>query len=78
MALNNTEQEMMWINSYNDLIELIEDHSPAYIVLPNYIEANLDTTETWIQSAAYDSNKIIFNVDYYKGKLSVFIDKEKV
>ncbi|MDE1461030.1 hypothetical protein [Spartinivicinus poritis] len=75
MSLSNTEKEMVWVEAWNDLYDLIEKYPGGYILLPDYIETNKESAEGWIQNAAYESNRIVFNIEYFKGKKSIFINK---
>lgn len=73
--LSNVDQEGLWIDGWNDLYDLIETNPEAYLVLPEYIQTDIDGAQQWIQDAAYNGFKTRFELGYYKGRLSIFIDK---
>ncbi|MCX4024688.1 hypothetical protein H0A36_09700 [Endozoicomonas sp. SM1973] len=75
MVFSNTEKEIIWVDTWNDLYDLIEKYPGGYILLPDYIETDKEGAEGWIQNAAYESNRIVFKVEYFKGKESIFINK---
>jgi len=75
MALSNLEQEEIWLQGWDGLDELIEKTPNCYLLIPEYIEVSLSEAQGWIQDAAYESNRVIFNIEYYKGKNSILISK---
>jgi len=75
MSLNNAEQEGVWIDAWNDLSDLLDEYPKAYILLPDYKIVNREEAEGWIQDAAYGSNRIKFEIIWFKGKRSVFLSK---
>ncbi|MGH1428617.1 MAG: hypothetical protein ACRBEE_11810 [Arenicella sp.] len=76
MTLSNTEQEMVWINAWNDLAALIQQYPDAFILTPDFTEVSKEEAESWIQRSAYESNTISFRADYFKGITSIFIHQE--
>ena len=76
MTLSNLEQEETWLNAWDDLDVLILKNPDCYILVPEYVEVSLDEAQTWVQEAAYESNRIKLSVEFYKGKKSILIDKE--
>ena len=75
MTLSNLAQEDIWLDAWDDLYDLIKKYPKGYILIPEYTEVDLDTAQGWIQDAAYDSNRIIFSVTYFKGRESILINK---
>ncbi len=73
MSLSNTDKEMLWIDSWNDLYDLIENHGVEYLLLENYQEVTLERAQGFIQDSAYESKSVDFKIDYYKGKKSILI-----
>jgi len=73
MSLSNTDKEMLWIDSWNDLYDLIENHRVEYLLLENYQEVTLERAQGFIQDSAYESKSVDFKIDYYKGKKSILI-----
>ncbi len=73
--LSNLEQEETWLKGWDELDILIEKHPGCYLLLPEYSEVSLGEAHQWIQDAAYESNRTIFKIEYYKGKSSILINK---
>jgi hypothetical protein len=72
--MSNCKQEMMWVDGWNELSELLEDLPNAYIlIVPEFRAVTLDDAREWIQNAAYKNYKTIFNLGYYQGTKSIFI-----
>lgn len=78
MTLSNTEQETIWINAWNEIHELVLRLPDSYILLPEFQEVTCEDAKSWIQDRAYESYKIKFSIDFYKGKKSIFINKVRV
>ncbi len=74
MTLSNSEQEMVWVDAWNDLYELIGKFPEGCILLPEFQEATKEEAKGWIQDSVYKGNRIEFKVDYFKGKESIYIN----
>ena len=77
MTLSNVEQEMLWIDSWNDLYDLIEEQSVEYLLLENYQEVTLESAQGFIQDSAYEGKAVDFKLEFYKGKKSILITLAK-
>ena len=77
MSLNNTDIEMLWIDSWNELYELIEKHNVEHLLLENYQEATLESAQGFIQDSAYEGKAVDFKVDFFKGKKSILVTLDK-
>lgn len=73
MALSNSEQEMIWVEAWNDLSDIIKKYPDGYILLPEYRITDMNGAEEWIQKKAYENNLIQFSIVLYKGKESIII-----
>ena len=69
---------MVWVNAWNNLYDLIEKFPEGYVLLPGFQETSKEEAEGWIQDSAYESKRIEFKVDYFKGKKSIFISSVSV
>ncbi len=76
MIRSNLEQEETWLNAWDDLNVLILKNPDCHLLIPEYVEVSLDEAQAWVQEAAYESNRIKLKIEFYKGKKSIFIDKE--
>ncbi|WP_431686202.1 hypothetical protein [Hahella sp. NBU794] len=77
MTLSSSQQEQLWIDAWNDLDDLQAQNLFSFILLPDYVEANLEQAQGWIQDRVYENYKIHFEIAFYKGKKSIFIHAEK-
>ena len=75
MELSNTEQEITWLDAWSHFYTLIEQYPNGYILLPDFKETNKEEAKGWIQAAVYESYRIEFSVEYFKGQKSIFIHK---
>lgn len=73
MALSNADKEMLWVDSWNELYDLIEKHGVKYLLLENYQEVTLEGAQGFIQNSAYEGKAVEFKIDHYKGKKSILI-----
>ena len=74
--LTNLEQEEIWIEGWNDLFEIFNKHPNGYLLVNEHREVTLEEAKSWIQDAAYKSNRVTFTIEYYKGEKSILINKE--
>ncbi len=72
MTKSNLEQEMVWINAWNDLCDLITLHPDAYILLSDYKVVSEDEAQGWIQDAAYDDYDLEFSMIYFSRRHRLF------
>ena len=77
MILSNSEQEMLWVESWNDLYDLIEKHTVKHLLLEGYQEVDLDTAQGFIQNSAYESKRVSFKLELYKGVKTLLITVEE-
>ncbi|WLQ17363.1 hypothetical protein O5O45_15730 [Hahella aquimaris] len=77
MTLSSSQQEQLWIDAWNDLDDLLAQNQFSFILLPDYVEANLEQAQGWIQSHVYADYKIHFEIAFYKGKKPIFINAKK-
>ena len=75
MVLTKLEQEEAWIQGWDELDSLMDKYPDSYLLLPNYIEVSVEDAREWIQNSAYESNKCRFQIEHYKGKISILINK---
>jgi DNA polymerase III delta subunit len=68
MSLSNTAKEMLWIGSWNDLDEILSANNSLMLVAPDWSEISLDDAQGMIQDHAYESQKVQFDRNYYRGK----------
>ena len=73
--LSNLEQEESWLRGWDELDDLMAKNPECYVMLPEYKEVTLSEAQGWIQDAAYESNRVVFKTEYYKGKNSILINK---
>ncbi len=76
MTLSNSEQETLWVGGWNSLYEHVDSYPEAYILVPEYKEVSLEEAQGWIQDSAYNSYVTKFSISYYKGRKSIFLNKE--
>lgn len=73
MPLSNLEQEDLWLSAWDELYELLEKYGEAFLLLPEYLESSLEDVQGWIQDEAYRSRKIVFQIEFYKGRESIVL-----
>lgn len=68
MALSKTAQEILWVDSWNNLYDLLRENETLILVDADWSEISLGEAESIIQNHAYDSQKVDFERTWYRGK----------
>lgn len=71
----HTEQEMRWIDAWNDLYDLIGKRCDVLCCLPDGEVVDVETCKGWLQSSAYEGFSLKVEAGWIRGKRGVIASR---
>jgi hypothetical protein len=76
-SMSNTNIEMIWVDAWNELYDLIGSRKKVICLLPDFKEVSLDDCKGWLQDSAYDGFKLGLKEVWYKGHKAIQVSRYK-
>lgn len=72
-----TEQEMRWVDAWNDLYAIIGKRTDVLCCLPDGEVVDVETCKGWLQSSAYEGFALKVEAGWIRGKQGVIASRTR-
>ena len=68
---------MVWVNAWNDLLDLVGDRHDVACVLPDGTVMTVEQCKGWLQDSAYCGYSLSLNETFHKGCKAIAANRAK-
>jgi hypothetical protein len=73
--MRRAEVEMLWVNAWNDVYDIIEGRKDYPCVLPDFSCVSVDECLAWLQRSAYEGFDLEVSRRWWKGRPAVVANR---
>jgi hypothetical protein len=73
--MNRADVEMLWVNAWNDLYDIIGKREDSPCVLPDYICVSAEECRGWLQQSVYQGFDVKVTRGWYEGRPAVVVSR---
>jgi hypothetical protein len=76
-VIRRADVEMLWVDAWNDLYDIIAGREDYPCVLPDYSRVSPEECRGWLQQSVYDGVAVTVSKGWYKGRPAVVVAREQ-
>ena len=74
---SNAETEMVWVDAWNDLLDLVADRHHVACLLPDSTIVTVDECKAWLQDSAYSGYSLSLTEIHHEGRNVIAAKRSK-
>ena len=74
---SNTETEMVWVDAWNELLDLVGDREDVACLLPDDTVVSVEQCKEWLQESAYAGYSLALAEIDHEGRKAVAAKRSK-
>jgi len=74
---SNDETEMVWVDAWNDLLDLVGDRRDVACLLPDHTVVTVEQCKGWLQDSAYSGYSLTLTETYYEGRKAISANRSR-
>lgn len=74
--MTNAEIEMLWVDAWNDMYDIVGKREDYPCVLPDYSCVSAEECRGWLQDSVYEGFDVQVSRGWYQGRPAVVVSRQ--
>lgn len=74
--MNRADVEMLWVDAWNDLYDIIGKREDFPCLLPGCSRVSVEECRAWLQQSVYDGFDVSVTRGWYEGRPAVVVSRQ--
>lgn len=74
--MDRADVEMLWVDAWNDLYDIIGTREDFPCVLPDYTRVTAEECRGWLQQSVYDRFDVSVSRGWHEGRPAVVVSRQ--